>query len=102
MQSDMDEVMKGATARVRRQIAVGGDRCLWDYEEPFVFTNDILMIKAWSARNKCITWGVLDSAIDGLRQCAYDQGRYISMSCIIIHAPTDEIGSVALRKAERV
>ncbi len=98
MQFAMDQVIKGATAIVRRQIVVGGDRCLDPHEEPFQFNKDILQVKAWSDPDRCITWGILDSVINGLRQCGYDQGKYNAMRCIIVHVRQGEIGFVSLGK----
>ncbi len=94
----MDQVIKGATAKVRRQIAVSGDRCLEEHEEPFHFATSFLQVKAWSDRGECLTWGVLDSAIDGLRQCAYEKGKYNLMSCVIDYAWRGEVGFVSLKR----
>ena len=101
MQFAMDQVIKGATAVVRRQIVVGGDRCLYEYEKPFFFTTGLLQVKAWSdplPPHRCISWGILDQAIDGLRQCGYDLGNYNLMNCVI-DGPQGEVGFLSLSES---
>ena len=103
MQFAMDQVIKGATAVVRRRIVVEGDRCLYEHEEPFHFSTDLLQVMAWSDAyppGRCLTWGLLDQAIDGLRQCGYQQGKYNVMSCAIAYGPRDEVGFVLLKKLQ--
>ncbi len=99
MQSAMDQVISRATAKVRRQIAVHGDRCLEDSELPFQSSSDSLLLQAEPSPEKCITWGVLDSVLDGIRQCAYEQGKYNLMRSIIISGSRGGIGFVSLTLA---
>lgn len=95
----MDQVIKGATAKVRRQIAVHGDRCLEESELPFEFDSQYLQLMARPDPDKCITWGILDSVLDGIRQCGYEQEKYNLMSCIINHGWNGEIGFVSLKRS---
>lgn len=97
----MDQVIKGATAKVRRQIVVHGDRCLEESELPFYFNTNFLSLEARSNPDKCITWGIIDSVLDGIRQCGYEQGNYNLMSCIIIHAWGGDIGFLSLKRSRR-
>jgi len=99
MQFAMDQVISRATAKVRRQIAVYGDRCLEDSEIPFRSSSDSLLLQADPNPDKCITWGVLDSALDGIRQCAYEQGKYNLMRSIVINGLRGGIGFVSLTLA---
>lgn len=98
MQFTMDQLISGASAKVRRQIAVHGDRCLEESELPFVFNTEFLVLQATHTLKKCITWGVLDSAIDGIRQCGYDQGKYNLMACIITGVWSGEVGYIILKR----
>jgi hypothetical protein len=96
MQSAMDQVISRATAKVRRQIVVHGDRCLEESELPFQSSSGSLLLQARPNPDKCITWGVLDSVLDGMRQCGYEQGKYNLMRCIVNDGWSGEIGYVSL------
>lgn len=96
----MNHVIQEASARIRRQIAVSGDHALDPREEPFRQRLGRVEIRAWSNEGSRLTWGILDSVMDGLRYCGYDQGHYNTMECVIESQrdiEISEIGFVGLK-----